>query len=226
MHLETLLYMLLQSDATVPPPGPLPDFELLAEQARRDAVPNQWIQIPPRTLTHGRDNADTGDGPEVHFGWDNEFGTRTVKVPAFEAKARAITNDDYLQYLAATQITSIPASWSQQASKHEQKQQDGIASRASMNDGSVLLTDAFLRGKAVKTVYGPVSMDLALEWPVIASYDELARCAAWMGGRIPTLDEARSIYNYVDELRAKSKDPSKVLNGTIPAVNGYVIKPW
>ena len=216
MHLETLLYMLLQSDATIAPPGPLPDFTALAEQAHCDAVPNQWIQIPARKITHGR--VETDDVLHGHFGWDNEFGTRTVKVPVFEAKARAITNEEYSQYLAATRNQSLPASWSQDVPKHVSKKK----AETSVNGGSVALTDAFLRGKTVRTVYGPVSLDLVLDWPVIASYDELARCAAWMGGRIPTVDEAGSIYSYVNELRAKSKDPSKVLNGTIPAVNGYV----
>ena len=210
LHLETLLYMLLQSDATVPPPGSPPNFEGLAERAYLDAVPNQWVHIPAQEITLGR--ADNENGLHHHFGWDNEFGVRTVKVPAFEAKARAITNGEYSQYLAATRNESLPASWSQEAPKYGPKK----------HAGAVALTDAFLKGTAVRTVYGPVSLDLALDWPVIASYDELARCAAWMGGRIPTVDEASSIYNFVDELRAKSKEPSKVLNGTIPAVNGYV----
>jgi hypothetical protein len=73
-------------------------------------------------------------------------------------------------------------------------------------------------GKYVRTVYGTVPLEYALDWPVMASYDELVGCAQWMGGRIPTMEEARSIYNYVDSL----KDPEieKLLGNTIPAVNG------
>jgi hypothetical protein len=40
----------------------------------------------------------------------------------------------------------------------------------------------------------------------------------YMGGRIPTLEEARSIYYYADSL--KKKEVSKALGRTIPAVNG------
>ena len=80
------------------------------------------------------------------------------------------------------------------------------------------LPEAFLRDKAVRTVYGLVPLRLALDWPVFASYDELARCASWMGGRVPTFEEARSIYAYVDAQREVSTH-SKLAN-KVPAVNG------
>ena len=60
---------------------------------------------------------------------------------------------------------------------------------------------------------------MALDWPVSASYDELAGCAAYMGGRIPTMEEARSIYSFADGL--KKAMPQK-LDKAIPAVNGWV----
>jgi hypothetical protein len=69
----------------------------------------------------------------------------------------------------------------------------------------------------VKTVFGTVLLKYALDWPVVASYDEVAGCAQWMGGRIPTMEEARSIYNYVET--SKSKEV-QALGNTIPAVNG------
>jgi len=84
------------------------------------------------------------------------------------------------------------------------------------------LTKEYLEGKAVRTVYGLVPLKYTLDWPVFASYDELAGCASWMGGRIPTMEEARSIYSYVDRL--KLKEAEKHLGKTVPAVNGYVIR--
>jgi hypothetical protein len=69
-------------------------------------------------------------------------------------------------------------------------------------------------------VYGSVPLKYALDWPIHASYDELAGCAAWMGGRIPTMEETRSIYSHVDGLR--SKEAENQLGKTVPAVNGYV----
>lgn len=78
--------------------------------------------------------------------------------------------------------------------------------------------DAYLDTKAVRTVYGPVPLRYALDWPVFASYDELLGCAKWMGGRIPTAEEARSIYQYADLM--KQKEAEQQLGKTVPAVNG------
>lgn len=78
----------------------------------------------------------------------------------------------------------------------------------------------FMAGKSVRTVYGLVPLKYALDWPVFASYDELAACAAWMGGRIPTAEEAQSIYSYVDYLKRNRFEDK--LGKTLPAVNAYV----
>lgn len=76
----------------------------------------------------------------------------------------------------------------------------------------------FLETIAVRTVYGLIPLKLALDWPVFASYDELSLCAAWMGGRIPTFEETRSIYAYSEHL--KQEEAEKTLGKTVPAVNG------
>jgi L-histidine Nalpha-methyltransferase / hercynylcysteine S-oxide synthase len=85
-------------------------------------------------------------------------------------------------------------------------------------EGESKLPTSFLEGKAVRTVYGLVSLKNALDWPVHASFDELAACAAWFGGRIPTADEAHSIYEHVDAL--KREEAERKLGRTVPAVNG------
>ena len=83
------------------------------------------------------------------------------------------------------------------------------------------LPASFLKGKMVRTVYGLVPLEHALDWPVFASFDELKGCAAWMGGRIPTFEEARSIYHHVDLSRRK-QNAEKKLGKTLPAVNGHL----
>jgi hypothetical protein len=80
--------------------------------------------------------------------------------------------------------------------------------------------ESYLSGKSVRTVYGLVPLKYALDWPVFASYDELAGCAAWMGGRIPTLEEAKSIYQYAHN--QKKLVTLSRLTKKVPAVNGYV----
>lgn len=71
MHLETLLYMLLQSDKTLPPLGTIkPDFEQQAKEAVEKRVPNQWFDIPEQNITIGLDDPeDNSGGREDYFGW-------------------------------------------------------------------------------------------------------------------------------------------------------------
>jgi hypothetical protein len=69
MHLETLLYMLLQSDKTLPPTTFTPDFEGDAERAKAARVPNQWFEIPEQRISIGLDDPEDNSGPNRHFGW-------------------------------------------------------------------------------------------------------------------------------------------------------------
>lgn len=222
MHLETLLYMLLQSDRTVPPPGPVPDFKRLAQDAQKEALPNEWIKIPSATLTVGIDSPRNDAGSNRYFGWDNEKPARQVHVRPIEAKARPLTNEDYARYLIETGRQMLPTSWS--TTKDGTRESDTAESHFKngnariLNGHSLALDREFLQGKSVKTVYGPIALEHALAWPVIASYDELAGCAKWMGGRIPTADEVRNIYYYADI--NKTKDEEKVQAKKISAVNG------
>ena len=215
--------MLVQSDKTVAPPGPRPDFKALSDSSREVSIPNQWFKIPASKIVVGMDDPENDLGRERYFGWDNEKPQRRKQVATFEAKARPITNEDYARYLEQTRQDSVPASW---LSKPRQVlQQDGGSQDSSyksgpyMNGTSPPLRDDFLGDKFVRTVYGPVPLKFALDWPVAASYDELAPCAEWMGGRIPTADEVRSIYNYVNVTSAK--DAASIYTKKISAVNGY-----
>lgn len=226
MHLETLLYMLVQSDKILPPPGVAPDFALLSKKAREEVVPNNWVQIPPQTFIVGLDDPETDSGPNRYFGWDNEKPPRQVSVPAFKAKSRPITNEDYARYLEQNGEQDLPSMWTTTVREIDtgslrkeggaSAQRDGLY----LNGNSTSLTDAYLEGKLVKTVYGPIPLRYALDWPMVASNDELSCCAKWMGGRIPTADEVLSIYHYVDVL--KTKEAEGVQARTISAVNGYM----
>jgi formylglycine-generating enzyme required for sulfatase activity len=55
----------------------------------------------------------------------------------------------------------------------------------------------------------------------MASYNELAGYAKWMGGRIPTIEEVRSLYEYVED--RKSKQLEKSIGKIIPAVNSHLV---
>ena len=219
MHLETLLYMLVQSDKVLAPPGPAPDFEGLARKAQQDTGTNDWIDIPARTISLGMDDPEDDEGPDRYFGWDNEKPRRHAQVPAFQAKSRPITNQEYAQYLHECHQKKIPASWA--SSKylcHNKSPEPSDVNNFLCNGHSTSADVSFLREHAVRTVFGLVPLQYALHWPVLASFDELSRCAKWMNGRIPTAEEAQSIYGYVDEL--KLEEAEKVQTKTISAVNG------
>jgi len=237
MHLETLLYMLLQSDRTLPPPGTArPDFEKEAELAGKASVPNAWFTIPEQKIVIGLEDPEDNSGPaDQHFGWDNEKPIREVAVHSFQARGRAITNEEYARYLEATRNSKLPASWMETKNAETNGNIHGFANgytngytnghtnghSDSHINGTTLLSHSYPDGKAVRTVYGPVPLSQALHWPVFASYDELVGCAKWMGGRIPTYEEVRSIYDYADCLKAKEAE--KHLGKTVPAVNAHLL---
>jgi L-histidine Nalpha-methyltransferase / hercynylcysteine S-oxide synthase len=224
MHLETLLYMLIQNDKVLPPSGVAPNFASLAEKARREAVPNEWIKVPSAVITLGSHDPEHDMSFDRYFGWDNEKPERQVEVSSFEAQARALTNEDYARYLEETQQQDLPALWASSADIHKATPPNSnghpIVNGADfeVDDQPKCPTPAFLEGKYVKTLYGPVPLKYALDWPVIASYDELHGCAKWMGGRIPTAEEVQNIYSYVDVL--KVKEAEGVQASRIAAVNG------
>ncbi|KAE8354165.1 Aldehyde/histidinol dehydrogenase [Aspergillus coremiiformis] len=191
MHLETFLYMLIQSDKMLPPPAAeWPDFEKMYHEARKAQKPNEWFSIPEQTLPIGLDGADGNDVPPTAYGWDNEKPARLVTVPAFEAQGRPITNGEYAKFLQVTQSRRKPASWILTHSN-----EDYVIPLA-INGSSVQATKDFMSNFAVRTVFGPVPLELAQDWPLMASYDEFARYAKWVGYRLPTFEEARSIYLY------------------------------
>ena len=83
---------------------------------------------------------------------------------------------------------------------------------------------ALLKSTGVRTVFGPIPLKHALDWPIFASYNELAGCARWMGGRIPTADEVRSAYAHADRLRRNEPaNGADNLAHTVPAVNGQLL---
>lgn len=191
MHLETFLYMLLQSDKTLPPSGvATPDFHSISSQARKNCKPNDWFKIPEQKVVIGLQDPDPNVVPEA-FGWDNEKPQRTVIVPAFEAKARPITNGEFAHYMQENQIENWPASWTQARKE---------------SNGSLSSSSDFISKFTVRTIFGPVPLELAADWPVIASYDELEGYAKWKNCRLPTFEEVKSIYKYSARLKGAKVD--------------------
>jgi len=218
MHLETLLYMLIQSDKALPPPGTVtPDFAALDKQAETLAVENEWFTIPDANIDVGLDDGEYPDSSH-YFGWDNEKPRRSAHVKSFRAKARPISNGEYAAYLDNTGRHDIPASWCENPTSNVDAKRDSVLN--GLHTGTNGASQHIIDARYVRTVYGNVPLKFAMGWPVVASYDELAGCAQWMGGRIPTMEEARSIYKYAE---SKKMQFQQSLGNNIPAVNGHLI---
>ncbi len=70
MHMETLLYIMIQSDKTLSPPTiPPPDFQALARDAKLARVENKWFDIPEQSVTLGLDDPEDDLDSDSHFGW-------------------------------------------------------------------------------------------------------------------------------------------------------------
>lgn len=204
MHLETLLYMLLQSESTLPPPNVvLPDFAARRTWERREDAPDsdRWAMIPRMTLDFGIDDPEKSSEFGSHFGWDNERPARkNVHVPGFSVQTYPITNGEYADYLEKTSNEDIPKSWK-------------FTESAIMNGHS-----SFKDKISVRTVFGAIPLKLAEDWPVMASYNELVGYATFTNARIPTANELRAVYRYAEETDAAIE---KKISKKISAVNGY-----
>ncbi|CAG8451069.1 12395_t:CDS:2 [Ambispora gerdemannii] len=173
MHLETILYMLIQSNNTQPPQGVVPPHW---ETAEIDAPEARLIEIPGQTITLGHDdNEETDDQDPITlaFGWDNERPPREFNVASYKIQSRPITNKEYLDFLKATDAKAdeYPSSWIQITNSSSQ-----------------------LMEYKVRTVFGPVDMSLAKNWPVMLSHEHASKYAEWKGMRLPTEAEMRLFY--------------------------------
>ncbi|KAI1314339.1 hypothetical protein EDD11_002280 [Mortierella claussenii] len=172
MHLETLIYMLVQSPNTLPPPSLLAPWNSRNNGFVSATVSEaSWITMDPSrldktilSLGHNdselEDLTSKKDDLTAEFGWDNEHPLIEDR-PApslFKIQSRQVTNTEFLKYLQATggvqaKADRIPASWL------VQKERDVIF---------------------VKTVYGAAPMSAAGEWPVSCSQLQANGYAAWV----------------------------------------------
>ncbi|KAJ6504668.1 DUF323 domain-containing protein [Mycena vitilis] len=178
LHAETLLYMLLQraGTGTLPPPGfTPPPWESLAETWNSTPEPeSSSVTIEATTVTLGHDDSEAegdvsaSDVAGHAFGWDNEHPKREVQVDEFRIEWRPVTNGQYFKfYVSQTDGgVAVPASWVEV-------------------DGEM----------HVRTLYGPIPMKIAQNWPVLTSYANLSKYAQVQGGRLPTEAELRVFFD-------------------------------
>jgi len=108
MHAETLAYILhqLEYERKVAP--------ALAPDVETAPAPQPWmVEIPAGTARLGLDSLGFDD--KAAFGWDNEFQSLTVDVPAFAVAKHKITNGEYLEFVRAG--AAAPFFWAEGAGR-------------------------------------------------------------------------------------------------------------
>jgi gamma-glutamyl hercynylcysteine S-oxide synthase len=165
MHQETMLYMWHQ---------------LAYEQkmAPADAAADSTGRTPaPARVLVPAGRATLGARPgEAAFGWDNEFASHVVDVPAFQIDVHDVTNEQFMTFVDAGGYHQ-PEWWSADAVAWLRG--DGIEQPRfwARRNGSWKWHGMF------------EEIDLPPAWPVYVSQAEAAAYARWSGGRLPTEGE-------------------------------------
>jgi ergothioneine biosynthesis protein EgtB len=162
MHQETLLYMLhrLPHEQKRRPPSPAP--EPSAPAPRPEAV-----QVPAGVAVLG---AEIDRTP---FGWDNEFPTLAVEVPAFEIDVYDVTNERFLEFVEAGGY-GRESLWTREDWRWIQAAEIRHPSFWSRRNGEWYWRGLF------------EDFPLPAGWPVYVSHAEASAYARWLGKRLPT----------------------------------------
>ncbi|KAG0054123.1 hypothetical protein BGZ83_011910 [Gryganskiella cystojenkinii] len=173
MHLETLIYMLVQSPNTLPPPSLLAPWtdNMATFESQLTVPPVSWISINPsrldkEILSLGHMDLESDDFSEAKqqdfetaFGWDNEHPEvhpEASLIPKFKIQSRQVTNNEYLAFLKAAPggLTAdrLPASWLVQGEEEV----------------------------SIKSVYGLIPIRISGNWPVSCSNVQATAYADWL----------------------------------------------
>ncbi|KAI9205608.1 histidine-specific methyltransferase [Polychytrium aggregatum] len=192
MHLETFLYMLVQSDHTLPPAG-IVRPKRLGQQPLVPLAPAALAQVSAGQVTLGtlhREQDDGNAGSSFVFGWDNESPELTVQVDGFSVQNRPVAVQEYYKFWCAQgkPESLLPKSWT--------------------DDGA-----------AVKTALGPVPIHAdgedangpASRWPAYVSFDQADAYAKSIGGSLPSEEQIARIRQCVDKT-TKGTSPARPRN--------------
>lgn len=175
MHLETLLYMLLQC-----PPGMLKRLPIqrgwIEHRMYHQKSKAPLLTIPGGKVILGRSrgaNSKNGD-EDSDWGWDNEYPAVQVHVQSFHMQCWSVTVGDYVNFLLALNDVCdsifqdlVPISWLRVVEVPE----------------SIHFN---LNHYAVRTIFGPVKLREAYYWPVQVNGLQAEKYATHYGCRLPT----------------------------------------
>jgi ergothioneine biosynthesis protein EgtB len=164
MHQETLLYIIQRLD--------------FAAKSRPDAFPGYTFgQGAPSTVVSVHEGSATLGSrfDDLAFGWDNEFPSMTVRVPAFAIDATPVTNAQFQAFVESGAYDSrhfwAEADWAWKTT---------VELRHPL---------CWVRDQGLwqyRTLFDLVPLSRVADWPVYASLAEAQAYARWSGGRLPT----------------------------------------
>ena len=161
MHAETLAYMLHQLSLEHKV------RKLSAPELVRSSSVPRIIEIPSGRATLGMSSQDGV------FGWDNEFEAQSVDVPAFTIDKYKVTNQQYLEFMAAGGYEN-PEFWLEEdwnwRTSHDIRHPVFWFKK---NDRRYL-----------QTMFNEIP--LPMEWPVYVSQAEASAYARWANKSLPT----------------------------------------
>lgn len=205
---------ILSPNIQTPPGIPRPDFAGMARDAASQRVENQWFHIPEQELTIGYEDPESDDGPDSYFAWDNEREhaaflvdtgkTETIPVAWVRLDAGRDSETMNNRYSNTESRIHIRAKGS---AENEHGEPEGAVSRG--HGAGDWTLEAFVAQHGIRTVWGPIPLSQAVDWPATASWNEVTSYGEWKGGgvRIPTLHEVRSIHEYAARLPTTTNPP-------------------
>ena len=160
MHVETLAYMLHWLD-----PG-AKRAEVISFEACTNEPVFRQVDIPKGIATLGI----TDSAP---FGWDNEFESHRVEVPAFSIDQYKVTNGQYAEFVRAGGYRDRSV-WSHEAWNWIER--------------SGIRHPKFWRHQEDGWLYRSMFGDIPFQpsWPVYVSHAEAEAYARWKGRALPT----------------------------------------
>jgi len=164
MHVETLAYMLhqLPLNRKISRPTPVAPSQ--------PTISHSMIKMPAGDAVLGLSR-----NSEV-FGWDNEFESHTMHVPAFEIDRYMVTNQQFLQFLEAGGYETRSL-WSADDWRWKNDQQ--------------IWHPVFWNKSGESWVYRTMFNEIPLppDWPVYVSHAEAAAYAQWAVKGLPTEEQ-------------------------------------
>jgi ergothioneine biosynthesis protein EgtB len=164
MHQETLLYMIQQLAPELKTrPAWLPDYMF------GPAVQRHAVEIPAGRATLG------ADFEALTFGWDNEFPTLSVDVPAFSIDSLPVSNAEFLEFVES-------GAYGRRETWRDEDWAWKVRVGLDHPQFWVKAPGRWLH----QTVFDLVPLADAAGWPAYVSLAEARAYARWRGQRLPT----------------------------------------